>query len=220
MEIEPIRQDLDLDQGWAIGEDSFRAIVERMRAAGVQSIVEFGSGLSSIRLALELPSARIFSIESNREWYDRVSVMREKHQVDKNLTLSHRALRWQTYAGGAHLSYEPGALPERVDAVLIDGPPTWTRRGREACLYQVMPFLVNGGLIFLDDYQRKREQIMVRNWQRSYPGAFAISTIETGHRVCVLQKILDVKRPRFSARTFRDHAVQVMALMLTHPLRR
>lgn len=182
--------------------------------------MEFGSGVSSIRLALEFPDARILSIESNRRWYESVELLRAEHGVENNLTVSFRPLRWQAHGGAAFLSYGRGTLPERVDAALIDGPPTWTRRGREACLYQVMPRLVRGGLVFLDDYQRRREKTIVRNWRWRYPGAFAVSTIETGHRICVLQKVEDVSRPRLSMRAFPDHALQLLTVMLKHPLRR
>jgi predicted O-methyltransferase YrrM len=211
---------LDLDQGWAIGEESFRQIVERLRAAGARQIVEFGSGISSIRLALELPGARVFSIESNREWYETVLRMRAEHAVERNLTVVRRLLRWQKHAGAMFLSYAPGPLPQPIDAVLIDGPPTWTRRGREACLYQAMPFLRVGGLVFLDDFARSREKTIVRNWRWSYPGTFNLSTIESGHRVCVLEKVRDGKRPRRAMRSLPDHLIEVLGVVFTHPLRR
>ena len=210
---------LNLDQGWGIGEASFSAVVGRMRAAGARSIVEFGSGLSSIRLALEFPDAQILSIESNSEWYRTVLRMRDEYRVC-NLAVSHRPLRWQMHAGALFLSYARGELPEQIDAVLIDGPPTWTRRGREACLYQAMPHLTVGGHVFLDDFQRNREKTMLRNWQWSYPDAFEISTIETGHGICVLKKMRDVRRPRFSIRSFPDHNIEVLGVVFTHPLRR
>lgn len=214
-------QSLSLDQGWRMGEASFSRIVEQLRAAGARSIVEFGSGISSIRFALEFPEARILAIESNREWYETVVRMRAEHGVERNLTVSHRPLRWQMHAGALFLSYAPGELPERVDAALIDGPPTWTRRGREACLYQVMPRLVEGGRVFLDDFHRNREKTMIRNWQWSYPGAFAISTIDTGHGICVLEKkARDAQRPHFSIRSFPDHVIEVLGVIFTHPLRR
>ncbi len=212
-------QSLNLDQGWGIGEASFRRIVEQIRAAGAQSIVEFGSGISSIRFALEFPEARIFAIESSREWYETVVRMREEHGTH-NLTVSHRPLRWQMHSGALFLSYAPGELPERVDAVLIDGPPTWTRRGREACLYQVMPRLAVGGHVFLDDFHRNREKTMLRNWQWSYPGTFEISTFETGHGICVLKKVRGEQRPHFSIRSFPDHVIEVLGVVFTHPLRR
>jgi predicted O-methyltransferase YrrM len=214
-----LAQSLNLDQGWGIGEESFRRIVEEMRAAGVRSIVEFGSGISSIRFALEFPEARSLSIESNREWYESVQRMCDEHGT-RNLTVSHRPLRWQMHSGALFLSYKPGELPERVDAVLIDGPPTWTRRGREACLYQVMPRLSIGGHVFLDDFKRNREKTMLRNWQWSYPNTFEVSNFETGHGICVLKKVRDARRPRFSIRSFPDHVIEVLGVIFTHPLRR
>ncbi len=211
---------LDLDRGYGVGEETFERIAERIRSQGARSIVEFGSGVSSIRLALEFPEAQILSIESNREWYDRISRMRAAKGVESNLTLSYRPLRWQFHAGAVFLSYQRGPFPESLDAVLIDGPPTWTRRGREACLYQILPHLIVGGRIFLDDYSRNREKAIVRNWMLSYPETFAAVTLDIGHGVCILEKKAEAIRPRVTMSSFADHAIEFLGVMLTHPWRR
>jgi precorrin-6B methylase 2 len=211
---------LSLDQGWGVGEETFGQIVEELRAIGAATIVEFGSGVSSIRLALEFPGAQIVAIESNREWYETVLRMRAEHRVERNLTVQHRLLRWQRHGLSFFRSYAPGELPERIDAVIIDGPPTWTRRGREACLYQVIRRLRVGGRVLLDDYGRNREKTIVRNWTWSFPGVFAINTIGTGHGLCVMEKLGDTGRARPSVRAWPDHVIEAMGVLLTHPLRR
>ncbi len=211
---------LSLDQGWGIGEETFGHIVENLRAIGARTIVEFGSGISSIRLALELPDAQIVAIESNREWYETVMRMRVEHGVEKNLTVHHRYLRWQRHGLAFFLSYAPGELPGQVDAVIIDGPPTWTRRGREACLYQVIRRLRVGGRVLLDDYGRNREKTMVRNWTWSFPGVFASTTIGTGHGLYVMEKLREPGHARPSLRAWPDHVIEVLGVLLTHPLRR
>jgi predicted O-methyltransferase YrrM len=211
---------LSLDQGWGVGEEAFGRIVEQLRAIGARTIVEFGSGISSVRLALEFPDAQIVSIESSREWYETVQRMRTEHGLEKTLTVEHRPLRWQRHGLAFFLSYAPGELPERIDAVIIDGPPTWTRRGREACLYQVVRRLRVGGRVVLDDYGRNREKTMVRNWTWSFPGLFAMSTIPAGHGLCVLEKLRETRRARPSWRAWPDHFIEVLGVLLTHPLRR
>ncbi|HEX8252440.1 MAG TPA: class I SAM-dependent methyltransferase [Thermoanaerobaculia bacterium] len=210
---------LSLDQGWGVGEESFAQIVEHLRAIEAKSIVEFGSGISSVRLALELPDAQIVSIESNRQWFETVTRMRTEHGVEKNLTVHHRPLRWQRHGLGFFLSYEPGELPEQIDGVIIDGPPTWTRRGREACLYQVVRRLRVGGRVLLDDYRRNREKTMVRNWTWSFPGVFATSAIATGHGLCLMEKLAEPRGFWPSLRAWPDHFIEVLGVLLTHPLR-
>lgn len=211
---------LDLDQGWGIGEETFQHIIEQMRNDCSSHIVEFGSGVSSIRLALALPEAQILSIEGNRDFYDAVMRLRSDHHVEKALTVDLRPLQWQVHGGAAFLSYAPGPFPERIDAVLIDGPPTWTRRGREACLYQIASSLRIGGKIFLDDFERRREKKIVRNWMLSYPESFGFRRIDTGHGVCVLEKLRETHRPRTSIRALPDHVLQVVSVVVSHPLKR
>ncbi len=211
---------LSLDQGWGVGEETFGQIVEQLRTIRATSIVEFGSGVSSIRLALEFPDAQIVAIESNRQWYDTVTRMRAEHGVEANLTVQHRFLRWQRHGISVFLSYARAELPGRIDAVIIDGPPTWTRRGREACLYQVIRRLRVGGRILLDDYGRNREKRIVRNWMSSFPGVFAMTAIGTGHGLCVMEKLRDTSRARPSMSTWPDHIIEALGVLLTHPLRR
>jgi predicted O-methyltransferase YrrM len=211
---------LNLDEGWGIGEETFGHIVEQLRTIRAASIVEFGSGVSSIRLALEFPDAQILAIESSRHWYETVMQMRAEHGAETNLAVRHRLLRWQRFGPSVFLSYAQGELPERIDAVIIDGPPTWTRRGREACLYQIVQRLRVGGRVLLDDYGRNREKAIVRNWTRSFPGVFAMNTISTGHGLCVMEKLRDTSRTRPSLRAWPDHVIEAMGVLLTHPLRR
>lgn len=211
---------LSLDRGWGVGEETFGQIVGQLRAIGARTIVEFGSGVSSIRLALEFPDAQIISLESSRDWYEAVLRMRAEHGVERNLTVHHRRLRWQRHGLSFFLSYAPGELPERIDAVIIDGPPTWTRRGREACLYQVIRRLPVGGRVLLDDYGRNREKTMVRNWSWAFPGVFSVHAIETGHGLCVMEKLRETPRPRPALRAWPDHFIEVLGVLLTHPLRR
>jgi len=211
---------LDLDQGWGIGEATFQRVIEQMRSDGARDIVEFGSGISSIRLALALPDSRILSIEGNRDYFEAVMRLRSEHQVERNLDIDLRPLQWQIHGGAAFLSYGPGPFPESIDAVLIDGPPTWTRRGREACLYQIASRLRIGGKIYLDDFERRREKKIVRNWMLSYPESFGFRRMDTGHGVCVLEKLRAAHRPRTSMRALPDHVFQVVSILVSHPLKR
>lgn len=211
---------LSLDQGWGVGEETFREIVERLRSIRAGCIVEFGSGVSSIRLALEFPDAQIVAIESNRGWYETVLRMRTEHRVERNLTVHHRLLSWQRHGASLFRSYAPGELPRQIDAVIIDGPPTWTRRGREACLYQAISRLRVGGIVLLDDYGRNREKTIVRNWTWSFPDVFAMNAVETGHGLFVMEKLRETDRTGPSPRALPDHVTEALGVLLTHPLKR
>ena len=67
------------------------------------------------------------------------------------------------------LWYETPALPERIDLLLIDGPP-WTihpltRGNAEGLFDRIAP----GGTVMLDDAARPGERIVARGWKRRWP---------------------------------------------------
>ena len=81
---------------------------------------------------------------------------------------------------------------DEMDCVIIDGPPVYTLRGREACLYQVYDQIKIGGLVILDDFRRSYEKQIVENWLSVYPGSFAVEIIREDHHLVVLRKIKSV----------------------------
>jgi len=203
--IEP----LEFSSTWSLGEGAYGAIVEELRQLGAKTLVEFGSGTSTLRLSRDLPDARILSIEGDPAFLEETRRNLEAHGGPARVELEYRPLRWQRHSLAWFRSYEPGAFPSSIDAVLIDGPPIQTRRGREACLYQVFGQCRAGARFYLDDYQRDAEQSIVRNWLRAYPGALVDDhTIDLDHRVAVLEKKFGRRRPRLHWRNTVDSIIQ------------
>ena len=91
------------------------------------------------------------------------------------------------------MTYEDGMFwEEEIDCVIIDGPPVYTLRGREACLYQVYDLIRIGGLVILDDFRRSYEKQIVENWLSIYPSSFTVEIIREDHHLAVLRKIRSV----------------------------
>jgi hypothetical protein len=188
-----MRDELNLDAPWAMGELAFEAICDELRAVTpLDSLVEFGAGRSSVRLAQAFPKADILSIESNAELHLKYLELRERHAPSSRLRIEHRPLRFQRHGAGLYCSFKPMAFPESVDAVIVDGPPEWTTRGREAAFYQVFDKLRVGGVVILDDASRPTEQQIVLNWLARYPKCFDFRYIDVDHGVAVLTKRRDV----------------------------
>jgi hypothetical protein len=188
---------LKFSSGWSLGEDAYQAILEDLVRHDALTIVEFGSGTSTLRLSRDLPKATIFSLDAEREFCEQTRKQLQELGGEARVKVNLRPIAWQRHSLGLFRSYETGPFPQGVDAVLIDGPPVTTRRGREACLYQVFPYARIGARFYLDDYGRQYEQQIVRNWLRAYSEELVhCATLEVDHRIAVLEKVGDRATPR------------------------
>ncbi len=197
--------DLDLDGGWRLGEPAFALVLDALRAADARSVLEFGSGASSVRLALALPHARIHAIDHDPEWAAKTVELARAHGVQDRVQVDTRPLRWQWLAGAPYLTYAAGPIPGSVDALLIDGPPAWTLRGREACLHLAARSLRAGSLVVLDDCVRPDELRAIRNWTAAFPDALSGTLhADVGHGVWVGRVAAPLGRPRASVTRSAD----------------
>lgn len=199
MEVSTIPKELSLDIDWCLGEATFEVLLNELRSFPLNNLIEFGSGVSSARLALALPHTKIVSIESNPTYHQRTMQLLERFVPNNNVSVELRTLRWQRHGLAFYQSYSHGVPPHHVDAVIVDGPPGWTARGRESCLYQIFHSLRVGGRVYLDDYDRPAERQIVSNWQASYPNVFDIRVLDTSPtQLCVLEKKRDLPGARLS----------------------
>lgn len=189
---------LNLNFSWRIGEEAFLKVLEliHQKLNVPNCIVEFGSGASSIRLALNFPQTKIVSIDADANFYDQTQELAKEFLKFPNLLqLKYQALSFQKYGAGNILTYtQDDSLSDiNIDCVIIDGPPFYTLRGREACLYQIYDQLRIGGLVILDDVNRESEKNILKNWLSVYPNSFDVEIIEVGHNIAILEKKHSVK---------------------------
>ena len=185
---------LNLDTGWSIGETAFERIETLLlQISPVERILEFGSGPSSIRLAMAFSEAQVLSVEGDwRNFVETTSLMRTFWDK-RNLSIKYRPITLESYGAAEFLTYEDGIFwEEEIDCVIIDGPPVYTLRGREACLYQVYDQIKVSGLVVLDDFRRSYEKQIVENWLSVYPDSFTVEITRKDHHLAVLRKIKSV----------------------------
>lgn len=161
-----IRTHVDLDAGWGLSESLFRAIKNKLSGSVTRTVIEFGSGGSTLRMLETFPAATIISFEHDQQW---ISYAREQlqHYNSNRIQLNFAPLKWQSFLGAPYLTYNlaDAQIPVSADMLLIDGPPYYTLRGREACLYVAHSHITIGGRVFLDDAQRPWEQQIIANWK-------------------------------------------------------
>ncbi len=191
--------------GWSLGDVGYDLLRADLRELGAKRIVEFGAGTSTIHLSHDFPDAEIWSRESHPTFAQETAQAVAEHGGPAKVHVVAAPLEWQVHGGALFLSYAPRPLPREADAVFIDGPPYWTRRGREACLYQTHQVLRVGGRVYLDDYRRGPEQQSVKNWLAAFGEAFQIrGVLESSHRICVLEKTRPTSPPRVRVRRTLD----------------
>lgn len=200
---------LEFRSGWSLGELAYQAVLSDLKSINATTIVEFGSGTSTLRLSHDLPTATILSIEGEAAFAEETRANLSRHGGSGVVELVHRPICWQRHGMSWFRNYTPGDFPREIDAVLIDGPPIATRRGREACLYQVFEHTREGTRFYLDDYCRNAEQQIVRNWLRAYGAALKhLTTFEVDHRVAVLERASDEFAQRGHWRNTLDSLAQ------------
>ena len=116
--------DLLLTGGWSIGEPGFQALCTDLREITPGSVVEFGSGPSSVRLALEFPTTRLLTIDHSPQFRDETQRLVNKYEVNERVSVGIRPLTWRLHAAALYQSYARGPFPSSIDAVIIDGPPS------------------------------------------------------------------------------------------------
>ena len=187
---------LNLNTDWSIGETVFERIATTLlQMSPVERILEFGSGPSSIRLAMAFSETHVLSVAGDWRNFAETMNLMQTFWNKRNLSIKYRPITLESYGDAEFLTYEDGIFwddQKEMDCVIIDGPPVYTLRGREACLYQVYDQIRIGGLVILDDFRRRFEKQIVENWLSVYPGSFTVEMIREDHHLSVLRKIKSV----------------------------
>lgn len=161
-------------------------IADRILTAKPKTVVEFGSGASTLIAARALQmvdeGGRLISfdqhgdfVHATRQWLGEHGLSADMHAVP----LVSPPDPWNG------LWYDHGALPDAIDLMLIDGP-CWTihpfTRGGAA---QAFDKIAIGGMVMLDDGARPGERIIRRRWAKAYPN-FDFELISEGTKGTVV----------------------------------
>lgn len=120
-------------------------------ALNAKRILEYGSGGSTLWLAMHCPEARILSIEHDRNWFTLVNHaaagLLETGIIGQNVAVALRPV--DDYA---HNSYIDVVMP--FNLIFIDGAHTT----RTPCLKAAADLLSLGGVVFLDNSEEPEYQ--------------------------------------------------------------
>lgn len=176
--------------GWAMEPISVWSLIRIVMDLRLTTILECGSGTSTVWLGRALKKAgsgRLWSLEHDDGYRAKVARLTYDSRIRRQVSLPPARLRYYDLAAGPHQWYDISHLPEgNFDLVIVDGPPGRTTRFSR---YPALPLLKDrvapGGLIAMDDVDRKNERIILRNWIQEFPGLKRVCAL--GPRTELLQ---------------------------------
>ena len=162
--------------GWSISGDLASRLVELILTDHRRSIVEEGSGLSTLLIAqaLELHGdvGHCIALEHDKGWLDKSNSLLAQHGMSHRALVVHAPLVETDLHGEKFQWYDlsNAELPDQVDLMFIDGPPEGTG---PLARYPALPLLIDrlmpSGVVLMDDAYRPDERSAVERWKTEYP---------------------------------------------------
>lgn len=167
-------------RGWAASPDVLRSLAQRILDDPPEVIVEFGSGTSTIVMALAAKRAghgHVFSYDHEPTYAEQTRRTLDAHGLADWATVTDAPLVPITDSkllvdGGPSTWYAIRELPDSIGLVFVDGPPHDSAElARYPSLPAVASHLVGGSTLLLDDADRPQERSSVGLWQARFPHA-------------------------------------------------
>lgn len=182
---------------WAIAPAVAAELDGRINKLKPKSIIEFGSGTSTLifaRYAKET-GARVVSLEAEESYLAKTKEM--LGDLAEYVELVHAPL----IGSPAVYDYE---LKHKVDFALIDGPPEGTG-GRSAIFPWLEPHLSKTGWeVWLDDGERELESDAVEQWSKEYTFHHAVTSLPKSPIV------ISKRKPRAKKQDVSDVAFTIL----------
>jgi predicted O-methyltransferase YrrM len=172
--LEP-RAPMPSSGGWALDPTSLLEISFLVRRAQPKTVLELGSGTSTVWMAyvLEKTGGRLISFEHDAEYAERTRLLLSTHGLGHVAEVRHAPLRPLVIAGEEFKWYDLDAFADLsdIDLLVVDGPPGATGPvARLPALHVLEDKLSAAASVVLDDIERPDEQDIVRRWTESVAG--------------------------------------------------
>ena len=165
---------------FSFSRNSLIWLISRLQKSRPESILEMGSGLSTVAHAIysiqSQKNVRISSIDHDQSWLEVTSGMLQKRNGFTDLLEFYHSPITKGDFGDWGRGYSwPEKLNGPFDWLLIDGPPSHV--GRASTLPIAWPMLSQGANIFLDDAERPGEQAAIKKWSAFYGSSLSVKGI-------------------------------------------
>lgn len=169
----PLRFESPLLSNFALSPRGMWQVVKLVREKQPSTIVELGSGLSTLylsRCVSERLGPIVYSLEHALEYLESTRQLLDMHGATDDVRLIHAPLV-DTPMGGRTFSWYqlPDRLPDEIGLLIVDGPPGGTGKlARLPAVGCLIERLQPGAVIVLDDAHREDEREIARVWVRDF----------------------------------------------------
>ena len=154
---------------WKADTGFLHRIVDAVEELQPRVVIELGAGATTLVCAKAMERngrGQLMSFDQHGDFVTATGEWLASEGVDAEIRC---APLKTTVEGWPGRWYTLGNLPEKIDLIIIDGPP-WTVhpfvRGAAECLFDR---LAPGGMVLLDDAARPGERIVANRWRRRWP---------------------------------------------------
>lgn len=180
--------------GWSIDTFLGKFLVQHLIEAKPMTILELGSGTSTVLIARTLQLMGINNCEHLAVDHEAkyLAISRDYARLnglEDRVTWLECPLQRHEELDKLWYGRLTGKLAgKKIDLLLVDGPPGPLQPlSRYPALPILAPFLAERCTVVLDDAARRDEQEIIRRWQSEFPG-FTLDLIFEGHGVAVLSR--------------------------------
>ncbi|MBA4094737.1 MAG: class I SAM-dependent methyltransferase [Candidatus Accumulibacter sp.] len=154
---------------WRADAGLLNLIADCILDARPDTVVEFGGGTTTLVAAqcLRLNGiGRLLSFDGVEEFAAQTREMLHAQGLEAEV----RAAPLAPAPGGRPGQwYQHGPLPERIDLLIVDGPPWFLHPFGRGAADSLFDRISPGGCVILDDAARPGERIVARRWRRDWP---------------------------------------------------
>jgi predicted O-methyltransferase YrrM len=168
------REPLPHTRGWAAAPDFLTEIARTALERRPETIVECGSGASTIVLAYcakRNGKGRVLSLEHEPVYAEATRSALRRHGLSDWATILDAPLTSHTIAGATWRWYDDSTIADLsgIDFLIVDGPPENTGRwARYPAGPRLFSRLSPGAVVMLDDALRPDELEILARWAREY----------------------------------------------------
>lgn len=180
---------------WAISPDFAGLLAALIRRQRPQTVVELGSGVSTLVAGYALEangSGTVISIDHMEAFTGAARQHALEHGLEARIRFLTAPLTPIALGGAVWRWYDPAqlTLAGPVDLLVIDGPPQQDNPqplARYPALPVLFEYLRPGALIVLDDADRGDEQAVVTRWLAEFPVTL-VERVETEKGAVILRR--------------------------------